>query len=115
MPPFLFREAPVLAIMEIEVLPLKSCHACGEVWENAPGAQPGRSETCLKCGADLHCCLNCALFDPSAPNQCSSRTTDPVKSKERGNYCDEFEFGAKKRGGEEPPGTMDRRWNDLFK
>jgi hypothetical protein len=33
----------------------KTYHACGQLYEGTPGSQPGRGETCVKCGADLHC------------------------------------------------------------
>ena len=93
---------------------MKSCHDCGQAWENVPGAQPGRSEVCAKCGADLHCCRNCNLYDPSAPRQCSSRTTDQVNDKEKGNYCDEFEFGTGGKSGPGESGGMESKWKDLF-
>jgi hypothetical protein len=96
---------------------MKKCHQCGEPWEGTPGAQPGRNETCAKCGADLHCCLNCKLYDASAHNQCLSRTTEFVKDKDRRNFCDEFEF-ASKGGGKGPSsadkGDMEDKWKDLF-
>ena len=97
---------------------MKKCHACGEVWEGSPGTQPGRNETCAKCGADLHCCFNCGLHDLSAHNQCSSRTTEYVKDKEKHNFCDEFEFTSKagsKNFGNGDKGGMEEKWKDLFK
>ena len=68
----------------------KACHACGQLWDGTPGSQPGRGETCVKCGADLHCCLNCSLFDHSSYT-CTSRSAEPVKDKEKRNFCDEFQ------------------------
>lgn len=96
---------------------MKKCHQCGKSWEGSPGTQPGRGETCVHCGMDLHCCLNCALHDPSAHNQCSSRTTEWVKDKEKRNFCDEFEFSSK--GGDKGPaieekGSMEQKWKDMF-
>lgn len=94
---------------------MKTCYHCGTLWDGPPGTQPGRGETCSKCGADLHCCLNCKLYDPSASHECRSRTTDRVKDKDKRNFCDEFEFS----GGKPAPGKsgddMDQKWNDLFK
>jgi hypothetical protein len=95
---------------------MKNCHACQEPWEGSPGSQPGRNETCGKCGADLHCCLNCRLYDPSASNQCQSRTTERVGDKAKRNFCDEFEFAGEKRGGGgSASGDMEGKWKDLFK
>lgn len=96
----------------------KACHACGTAWDGSPGAQPGRGETCAKCGADLHCCLNCKLYDSSYNHECRSSTTEYVKDKEKLNFCDEFEFKPKGQaggGGQSSKGDMDQKWNDLFK
>ena len=92
----------------------KKCHACGSPWNGSPGAQPGRSEGCAQCGADLHCCLNCGLYESSAPNQCTSRTTDPLKNKEKGNYCEEFDFASSGGKAAPPRGDMESKWKDLF-
>ncbi|HTC22380.1 MAG TPA: hypothetical protein VK859_16115 [bacterium] len=97
---------------------MKKCHACGTAWDGPPGTQPGRNETCASCGADLHACLNCGLYDPSASHQCSSRTTEYVKDKEKRNFCDEFEFGSKgggKGSNGDGKGDMEGKWKDLFK
>jgi hypothetical protein len=97
---------------------VKRCHACGTAWEGAPGAQPGRNETCASCGADLHACLNCRLYDPPAPRECRSPTVERVRDKDRRNFCDEFEF-RKDRGegrtGGDSKGDMGKKWDDFFK
>ncbi len=95
---------------------MKKCHSCQESWDGSPGSQPGRAETCSSCGVDLHCCLNCKLYDSSAANQCSSRTTEAVKNKEKGNYCDEFEFSQGRGGGKKSPpqDDMESKWKNLF-
>jgi hypothetical protein len=97
---------------------MKKCHVCQTPWESSPGSQPGRNETCSQCGADLHCCLNCKLYDPSASNQCTSRTTELVKDKEKRNYCDEFEFVQKGPGGglsgKVAPDDMENKWKNMF-
>ncbi len=97
---------------------MKKCRACGQPWEGTPGSQPGRNETCAKCGADLHCCLNCRLYDPSVHHECRSSTTEYVKDKEKRNFCGEFEFnpiGAGGGGGKSSKDDMNQKWNDLFK
>ncbi|MCS6924680.1 MAG: hypothetical protein NZ578_02140 [Candidatus Binatia bacterium] len=52
----------------------------------------GRRDTCPHCGADLHCCLNCALYDPRAANACREPDAEPVADKERSNFCEYFTF-----------------------
>jgi hypothetical protein len=49
----------------------------------------GRSERC-QCGADLHCCRLCALYDTRAYQQCKEPTVEEVRNKERANFCDHF-------------------------
>ena len=94
---------------------MKNCHACGEPWESAPGSQPGKDETCVKCAADMHCCLNCRIFDPAA-YQCTSRTTEPIRDKDRRNRCEEFQMGeANKNQANKPKNDLQSKWNDLFK
>ena len=99
---------------------MKACHACGEPWEGSAGSQPGKNETCGKCDADLHTCLNCRHHDPSVKNECRSRTAEPVKDKDRHNHCDEFQFADKGLGSPQSSGggsknEMEKKWNDLFK
>ena len=89
------------------------CHACGQGWDGAPGTQPGRSETCVKCGADLHCCLNCSLFDAGA-YQCTSRSADPHKDKEKHNFCEEFMMGTKVSKPRVSQEDMNQKWKDIF-
>lgn len=68
----------------------RHCHKCGHAYTIS--GQPGRSETCDKCGADLKVCLNCISYDPRAAYQCRDRRTDPVAEKHHSNYCEYFEF-----------------------
>lgn len=66
------------------------CHACGKEIEAA--AKVGRRDECPFCRKDLHCCLNCSLFDPSAAKQCREPVAEYVPKKERANFCDYFVF-----------------------
>jgi len=69
---------------------MRTCYNCGaelRLRERVPF-----KELCPKCDAFLHCCRNCRLYAPNAPNHCLSRTTEFVPGVESGNYCDEFEF-----------------------
>jgi len=68
----------------------KHCHACG--WEWTLSVQPGRSESCHKCGADVRVCLNCAHYDARAAHQCRERRAEPEMEKAIGNFCEFFEF-----------------------
>lgn len=91
------------------------CHQCDAVWE-APHRAPGRTEPCPGCGADLHVCLNCRFYDPSAPNACAEPNAERVLDKTKANFCDYFEF-AKREAGAAAPASTDRarkRFDDLF-
>ena len=68
----------------------RACHKCG--WEWALAGQPGRGESCHRCGADLRVCLNCVSYDPRAAQQCRDRRAEPVFEKHVGNFCEYFEF-----------------------
>src|SRR5260221_11502941 len=71
----------------------RHCHKCGWVW-NLNG-QPGRSETCEDCGADLRVCLNCARYDARAAQQCRESRAEPVFEKAVGNFCEYFEMASR--------------------
>lgn len=68
----------------------RHCHKCG--WEFTLPGQPGRSESCHRCGADLRVCLNCAHYDVRVAHQCRDRRAEPVFDKQAGNYCEWFEM-----------------------
>jgi len=54
---------------------------------------------CEACSADLHVCKNCDYYDPAAYNECREPSADPVKEKERANFCDYFIANADSKGG----------------
>ena len=49
-----------------------------------------RLDECPKCGAELHVCRMCALFDPLVYQQCREPTVEEVRDKTRANFCDHF-------------------------
>jgi hypothetical protein len=64
------------------------CHHCKA--EIKIGRYVSRSEECPACGADVHCCLNCSNYDPSAHNRCRDPLAEWVSDREKSNYCDLF-------------------------
>ena len=54
----------------------------------------GRLDRCKACGADLHCCRQCQLFERSAYQQCREPTVEEVRDKQRANFCDYFKPAA---------------------
>ena len=109
---------------------MKVCFKCGTAVELE---KVGRRDACPRCGNDLRVCLNCAFYDPARANACMEPQTEPVKEKDRANYCDFFRFreGATGRhpgapakrvvGGpvtaqkKSPKAEAEKLWNDLFK
>jgi hypothetical protein len=68
----------------------RHCHHCGA--EYTLTGQPGRSETCDRCGADLHVCLNCISYDPRVAQQCRDQRGEPVAETHVANFCEYFEL-----------------------
>lgn len=66
-----------------------SCWKCGHSLA-ALSLPFGRSERCKQCGADLHVCRLCGLYDPRAYQQCREPTVEEVRDKERANFCDHY-------------------------
>ena len=91
----------------------RHCHKCG--WEWTLTGQPGRSESCHKCGADLRVCLNCASYDPRSAHQCRDRRAEPVFDKHLGNYCEWFELVRRAWGGKAVPDTREQAARDTLK
>ena len=78
----------------------------------------GRRETCPKCDADLHACVNCRHYSPGAHNDCNETQAEWVKEKERANFCDYFEprrGGGRSNDGKNRQNDARTRFEDLFK
>lgn len=75
--------------------PRHRCHKCRAPVELE--RKPGRRDECRACGAELHVCLNCALFDPSLSRGCRESQADDVREKDRANFCAWFEFRSTER------------------
>jgi hypothetical protein len=91
----------------------RHCHKCG--WEWTLSGQPGRSESCHKCGSDLRVCLNCVSYDPRAAHQCRDRRAEPVFDKHLGNYCEWFEMTRRDWKETEPSNTREQAARDTLK
>ncbi|MDA8019766.1 MAG: hypothetical protein MPN21_20185 [Thermoanaerobaculia bacterium] len=63
------------------------CRVCGK--EN-PVKDLAPESACTHCGADLHSCTHCSLFDTSATNQCREPKAQLVRSKATRNQCGHF-------------------------
>jgi len=71
---------------------MKRCHGCKK--EISADLFVGRQAQCPFCRADLHCCFNCAFYEPGAYNDCRESQAERVLDKNRSNFCDYFRFQA---------------------
>ena len=69
---------------------MRSCYNCQHDIGNLE--RIGRRDLCLHCGAYLHCCLNCTLYDPAYHNQCRETQAERQVDKKAGNFCEYFQF-----------------------
>lgn len=70
---------------------MMNCHACGTAFQSS--GKIGRQDTCPKCGAALHCCLNCRFYAESVYHQCREEQAEFVNDKSSANFCDYFVKG----------------------
>jgi hypothetical protein len=66
------------------------CALCGK--EVAADKYFSRKSTCLKCGGDLHICLNCKFYSETSHNKCIEPKAEFQRSRDRANFCDYFTF-----------------------
>ncbi len=93
---------------------MKKCHVCKR--ELTLDRTIGRTEECAFCRADLHCCLNCAFHDKTASKQCREPVAEPIKEKQKANYCGYFRFAdADACPGESALEQCRKELGDLFK
>jgi hypothetical protein len=71
----------------VESVVAARCHNCSTT---LPPDTDFRSN-CPKCGAALHCCKQCAHFEPSKLFQCLKPVPARIAVKDQANECDLFE------------------------
>ena len=89
------------------------CHRCGNLITTAILV----STACAKCGASLHCCAQCASFDPGARYECMQPITARVTPKDAFTTCQHFEARAtvERETGSAKQTTARSAFDDLFK
>ncbi|RAL23013.1 hypothetical protein DL240_08990 [Lujinxingia litoralis] len=65
-----------------------NCFACGHAL--ALQTPIFRTTTCPECDADMKVCKNCRFYDVNASKSCREPVSEPVRDKERANFCDFF-------------------------
>jgi hypothetical protein len=94
-----------------------TCFSCKK--EASIDRNTGRREACPFCGADLRCCRNCRLYEPSVSKGCREPSAELVKEKTKANFCDFFlaREGAEAPARNSPEGAAGTRkaLDDLFR
>lgn len=79
------------------------CFQCGGVLPE----RIYRNTRCESCGTDTKVCLNCDFYDRSAHWECRETIPEPVREKDRANFCDYFHAGPNSEG--QPRNSGDER------
>jgi hypothetical protein len=70
----------------VETVSASRCFNCSST---LPGSTDF-SANCPKCGAELHCCKQCAYFEPSTRFQCRKPIPERIALKDKANQCELF-------------------------
>lgn len=88
---------------------MANCYFCGAELETPVY----RSSECPSCGRDAKICLNCEFYSESSHWECRESIKDPVRDKDKANYCDYFRPGNSNKGEQENKEALDA-FNKLF-
>lgn len=91
------------------------CYKCQEIIKVEANQKIDFRAECSKCKYSLHCCLNCNFYNTSAHNQCRENQAEPVRDKDRQNYCSYFRFKSGKSSGNDRESKAKSKLDDLFK
>ena len=87
--------------------PMGQCHSCGV---ELPADLPIFRETeCPDCSKPLKVCLNCTFYERGAQWDCRETIAEPVREKDRANFCDYFRLRGGPRAGGGAAGAEQRR------
>src|SRR5262245_51246663 len=70
----------------VQTVAATRCFNCGTMLDPAITF----ASTCPKCGSGLHCCKQCAHFEPSTRFQCLKPVPVRISPKDTANQCDLF-------------------------
>lgn len=93
--------------------PMGKCYFCGKEFE----APVYRATVCPSCGKDLKICLNCKFYSPGSHYDCRETILEPVRDKERANFCDHFQPGSNYKEGSgrlEKESSAKKAFGNLF-
>ena len=70
------------------------CYFCGEKIISSVY----RNSTCPNCGKELKICFNCEFYSPGSQWDCRESISEPVREKDRANFCDFFSLNSERKG-----------------
>ncbi|WP_455381443.1 hypothetical protein [Salinispira pacifica] len=96
---------------------MSNCFSCGSSLDSL--GRVYRSTLCPTCGKDVHVCLNCRFYEPGVHWDCRETISEPVRDKDRANFCDFFMLasGNRKSGQQGRPDRASNarsQFDDLF-
>ncbi|MFH0777685.1 MAG: hypothetical protein V2A71_03540 [Candidatus Eisenbacteria bacterium] len=99
---------------------MPSCHFCRAQLEQR---KPVRTDSCPSCGRDVKVCLNCRFYDEGAHHKCRESQAEWVREKDKGNFCEYFQFrsaagtgmGSPSGSGADRKQAAKKKLDDLFK
>lgn len=73
-----------------------------------------REGECPHCRKQTHVCRNCRFYEPGRPNDCQEPIAEPVRDKQRANFCDYFDPSPDSHEPGEDPAKLRAAADDLF-
>lgn len=73
-----------------------------------------RESECPQCRKQTHVCRNCRFYEQGRPNDCQEPIAEPVRDKDRANFCDYFEPSAQAYRPNADPEALRAAANSLF-
>ena len=92
---------------------MRICHFCGTQLDEK--MEVHRSSTCISCGKDLKICYNCHFYSKGVHNDCLETSAEPVRDKDRSNFCDYFRFKDSATADKTSAGGKDHTREDFLK
>ena len=68
-----------------------------------------RNTLCPRCDAHLHVCLQCRFHEPTLHNQCLEPEAEPVRERDKANFCEFFALAGARAGGKSEPARSETR------
>ena len=73
-----------------------------------------RESECPQCRKQTHVCRNCGFYEPGRPNDCQEPIAEPVRDKDRANFCDYFDPSAQAYRPKADPEALKAAADSLF-